>query len=74
MLVNKAKENVLAIESEDVQFIYGGDKEYKEISTYSEALENISPDKLIQIALDMEKETKALNSKVESFAGCLCSL
>ena len=29
MLVNKAKENVLAIESEDVQFIYGGDKEYK---------------------------------------------
>ena len=70
MLVNKAKENVLAIESEDVQFIYGGDKEYKEISTYSEALENISPDKLIQIALDMEKETKALNSKVESFAGC----
>ena len=46
MLVNKAKENVLAIESEDVQFIYGGDKEYKEISTYSEALENISPDKL----------------------------
>ena len=62
MLVNKAKENVLAIESEDVQFIYGGDKEYKEISTYSEALENISPDKLIQIALDMEKETKALNS------------
>ena len=70
MLVNKAKENVLAIESEDVQFIYGGDKEYKEISTYSEALENISPDKLIQIALDMEKEAKALNSKVESFAGC----
>ena len=53
MLVNKAKENVLAIESEDVQFIYGGDKEYKEISTYSEALENISPDKLIQIALDI---------------------
>ena len=33
MLVNKAKENVLAIESEDVQFIYDGDKEYKYTET-----------------------------------------
>ena len=70
MLVNKAKENVLAIESDDIQFIYDGDKEYKDVSTYSESLENIAADKLIQIALDMEKEAKALNSKVESFAGC----
>ena len=26
MLVNKARENVLAIENEDIQFIYDGDK------------------------------------------------
>ena len=32
MLINKAKENVLAIESEDIQFIYDGDKEYKDIN------------------------------------------
>ena len=70
MLVNKAKENVLAIESEDVQFIYDGDKEYKEISTYSDSLENIPADRLIKIALDMEKEAKKLNDKVESFGGC----
>ena len=31
MLVNKAKENVLAIESDDIQFIYDGDKEYKDV-------------------------------------------
>ena len=74
MLVNKAKENVLAIESDDIQFIYDGDKEYKDVSTYSESLENIAADKLIQIALDMEKEAKALNSKVESFAGCAVAL
>ena len=58
MLVKKAKENVLAIENEDVQFIYDGDKEYKEVNTYYQALENIPADNLIKIALDMEAEAK----------------
>lgn len=73
MLVKKAKENVSVIESEDIQFIYEGDKEYKEISTYSDGLENIPADKLINIALDMEKQCKTLSDKVESFAGCAVS-
>ena len=73
MLVNKAKENVLAIENEDIQFIYDGDKEYKEVSTYYQALENIPADKLIKIALDMEAEAKKYSDKVESFSGCAVS-
>lgn len=73
MLVNKAKENVLAIESEDVQFIYDGDKEYKEINNYHNALENIPADKLIKIALDMENEAKKYCDKVEGFSGCAVS-
>ena len=73
MLVNKAKENVLAIENEDVQFIYDGDKEYKEVSTYYQALENVPADKLIKIALDMEGEAKRYSDKVESFSGCAVS-
>ena len=73
MLVNKAKENVLAIESEDVQFIYDGDKEYKEINNYHTALENIPADKLIKIALDMENEAKKYCDKVEGFSGCAVS-
>ena len=73
MLVNKAKENVLAIENEDIQFIYDGDKEYKEVSTYYQALENIPADKLIKIALDMESEAKKYSDKVESFSGCAVS-
>ena len=73
MLVNKAKENVLAIENEDVQFIYDGDKEYKEVSTYYQALENVPADKLIKIALDMEGEAKRYSDKVESFSGCVVS-
>ncbi len=70
MLVNKAKENVLAIENDDMQFIYDGDKEYTEVTTYSQALENIPADKLIKIAMDMEKECKAYSDKVDNFEGC----
>lgn len=73
MLVKKAKENVLAIENNDIQFIYEGDKEYKEISTYHEELEDIPSDKLINIAISMEKEAKKYCNKVESFSGCSVS-
>ena len=73
MLVKKAKENVLAIENNDIQFIYEGDKEYKEISTYHEELEDIPVDKLINIAISMEKEAKKYCNKVESFSGCSVS-
>lgn len=73
MLVKKAKENVLAIENNDIQFIYEGDKEYKEISTYHEQLEDIPADKLINIAISMEKEAKKYCNKVESFSGCSVS-
>lgn len=73
ILVKKAKENVLAIENNDIQFIYEGDKEYKEISTYHEELEDIPADKLINIAISMEKEAKKYCNKVESFSGCSVS-
>ena len=73
MLVKKAKENVLAIENNDIQFIYEGEKEYKEISTYHEELEDIPADKLINIAISMEKEAKKYCNKVESFSGCSVS-
>lgn len=73
MLVKKAKENVLVIENDDIQFIYEGDKEYKNINTYYEALENLPADKLIDIALNMEKEAKKYCDKVENFSGCVVS-
>ena len=73
MLIKKAKENVLVLDNEDIQFIYEGDKEYKKVDTYSKALENIPADKLINIALDMEKEAKAYCDKVDNFSGCAVS-
>ncbi|MBM6860863.1 TldD/PmbA family protein, partial [Clostridium saudiense] len=53
--------------------IYEGDKEYKDVSTYYPALENIEADKLINIALGMEREAKELSDKVTSFGGCAVS-
>lgn len=70
MLVNKAKEGAMAIESEDIQFIYEGDKEYSKVITYSEKLERIDAESLIKIAMDMEKEAKAYSEKVVNIGGC----
>lgn len=73
MLIKNAKESALSIESEDIQFIYEGDEEYKKVSTYYPALENIEANKLIDIALGMEREAKNLSDKVTSFGGCAVS-
>ena len=70
MLVKNAKEGALSIENEDIQFIYKGDDKYEEINTYHKELENIEADKLIKLALEMEKEAKALDNRVSSFGGC----
>ncbi|EOR20284.1 TldD/PmbA family protein [Clostridium sartagoforme AAU1] len=70
MLVKNAKESALTIENEDIQFIYEGDKEYSAVNTYYNTLENIPADKLIDLALNMEKEAKTLDNRVVSFGGC----
>lgn len=70
MLVKNSKESALTIENEDIQFIFEGDKEYAEVSSYYEALENLPADKLIDLALSMEKESKELDNRVASFGGC----
>ena len=70
MLVKKAKESALSIENEDVHFIYEGDNEYKDIKTYYEELENLPADKLIELAIEIEREAKKLDSRVNNFSGC----
>lgn len=70
MLVKKAKESGTSIENDDVQFIYEGDKQYAEIESYYKDLENVPADKLINLALAMEKECKNCTDKVASFGGC----
>lgn len=69
-LVKNAKGAALAVENDDVQFIYEGDKEYKELDCYKKELEGIKPDELIKLALEMEKECKKQCDKVVNFQGC----
>lgn len=70
MLLNKAKESALSIENDDIQFIYEGDKEYKDLKTYHISLENLPTDKLIELAIEIERETKKLDTRVVNFSGC----
>lgn len=70
MLVKNAKDGAKTVESEDIQFIYEGDKEYEEVKTYSEDLESVKPSELIDIALSIEKEAKQLSDKVVNLGGC----
>ncbi len=73
MLIKNAKEASKCIESTDEQFIYEGDKNYSKVQTYSEKLENIDAAKLIEIALDLEKQTKEYSDKVVNLSSCKVS-
>ena len=70
MLINNAKGAALSIENDDVQFIYEGDKDYVEIDSYNTEFDNLKPDELISLAMDMEKECKKQCDKVVNFQGC----
>lgn len=70
MLVENAKSSALSIENDDPQFIYEGDKEYSKVESYYKDLENIDAKRLIDLAIDMEKECKKYSDKVVNFAGC----
>lgn len=70
MLVKNAKGAALSIENDDVQFIYEGDGEYTEIDSYNTEFDNIQPDKLISLAMEMESECKKQCDKVVNFQGC----
>ena len=73
MLIKNAKEVSKCIESTDEQFIYEGDKNYSKVQTYSEKLENIDAAELIEIALDLEKQTKEYSDKVVNISSCKVS-
>lgn len=73
MLINNAKNSANLIENNDAQFIYEGDKEYGKVKTYSKELENINPSKMIDLVLDLEKETKMYSDKVVNLNGCKIS-
>lgn len=72
ILINNAKNSANIIENNDTQFIYEGDKKYSSVNTYSRELENINPKKMIDLVLELEKETKSYD-KVINLKGCKIS-
>ncbi len=69
-VINNAKSAALAIENNDTQFIYEGDKEYKKIDCYKKELDLVKPDQLIKLALEMESQCKKQCDKIVNFSGC----
>lgn len=69
-LINNAKEAAEFIENEDEQFVYEGDSEYSEVNNFKAGIDNIKPDKFIELALKMEEQCKNQCDKVVNFQGC----
>lgn len=69
-LINNAKGGALSIENDDAQFIYAGDEKYVDIDCYHKELDNIKPDELIKLAIEMESQCKKQCDKVVNFSGC----
>ncbi len=63
-VVKSAKENAEAITIKDKEFIYGGDKEYPHVNVYNAALEDITAERKIQTALDIEKYAKEYDNRI----------
>mgnify|MGYP004575666819 FL=1 len=73
ILIKDAKDSIMALESSDIEFIYGGDKEYPKVNSYSDKLEDIDTEKLINIAMNMEKEARDYSDKVKNIDMCCIS-
>ena len=71
MLISNAKENAQAIEDEDIEIIYGGKDDYEEVNSYNEELDKVSAHEKIQLALQLEKETKEESEKIKTVDDCI---
>ncbi len=69
MVIKNAKQSALNIDSDDEEFIYKGDSNYNKVDTYSEKLENIDIKELINLGIEIEKETKNYSDKVVNISG-----
>lgn len=74
MLVQKALDNACVIESDDQQFIYGGDKEYPHPVTSSPSLAQVGAGEKIEIAKRLEQiALNADESIVRTMGSYVCS-
>ncbi|WP_017185508.1 TldD/PmbA family protein [Alkalibacillus haloalkaliphilus] len=63
-LIENALENASVLESEDVEEIYEGDSNYKDISFSSEALKSVTTEEKINFMKELDKEIYATDERV----------
>ncbi|MDQ0351875.1 PmbA protein [Alkalibacillus filiformis] len=63
-LIENALENASVLESEDVEEIYEGDSNYKDISFSSEALKSVTNEEKINFMKELDKEIYAADERV----------
>lgn len=72
-LIKYAKENSELINEDEKEEIYAGDKEYKEVKTFYEELEDVQVDEMINGCLEMEKAVLEYDSRIISCNSCTIS-
>jgi PmbA protein len=66
VLVDKAKENIQLIDSDESEFIYGNQCNYKKINSYDEKINEIKFNKKRKIVLELEDEILKSDERIES--------
>lgn len=69
LLIEGARDNARLIESEDRQFLFAG-AETPAFEVYNPALDELSIPQRLQMALDLEKKTLAVDPRVKQVEGC----
>jgi PmbA protein len=70
-LVEEAMQNAIIIDSDDKENIYVGADTYKKIDNYNPALDEVTEEQKIQLALDLEKEASSLDNRIQSIQYCV---
>ena len=67
-MVQAVIESAELTEDEDVQEIYPGDKTYPQIETYQPALDEVSEGEKLNFILEVEKQAKAVDPRIEQLS------
>ena len=70
-LINEALENASIIENDDIEEIYKGGEEYKELELYNPDLETVSIGDKISLLMNTEKITKEMDSRIKRVNYCV---
>ena len=68
-LVKEMVANAKVIENDDPIFIFKGSEKYHKVNTFNKDLENVSIDLIMRGLQDVEKECRALDSRIIEVAG-----